>query len=99
ADQVPLFDRDRVVHAPEGFHGRFGLPIDLSGLNVTSQMLGDLAAYVEPFGIMESGGAGDTPFCSNGRRSNPSRRLLPYLQLNMQGRALYCLGDPAGFER
>lgn len=91
---IPPYDQDRILHVPGSLSGSdgFGGLVSIA-LTPTLHTLSGYADEAALSGDDDSRG----PFCSDPGSRSRGQRLLPHLQLNMNGRALYCLGRPSRF--
>ncbi|MBL8646305.1 MAG: hypothetical protein JNL46_03555, partial [Sphingosinicella sp.] len=91
---IPPYDQDRIQHVPGNLSGSdgFGGLVSIA----PSPTLHMLSGYADMVGEAAAPD-GRGPFCSDPGNRTRGQRLLPYLQLNMSGRTLYCLGSPSRF--
>lgn len=92
---IPPYDQDRIQHVPGSLSGSdgFGGIVSIA----PAPTLHMLSGYAD-MGVGEAAAPdGRGPFCSDPGNRTRGQRLLPYLQLNMSGRTLYCLGSPSRF--
>jgi filamentous hemagglutinin family protein len=91
---IPAYDQDRIQHVPGSLSGSdgFGGIVSIA----PAPTLHMLSGYAD-MGVGEAAPDGRGPFCSDPGNRTRGQRLLPYLQLNMSGRTLYCLGSPSRF--
>jgi filamentous hemagglutinin family protein len=87
---ISPYDQDRIQHVPGSLSGSDGFGGLVSIAPTTT--LQTLSGYAD-----EAALDGQAPFCSDPGKRSGGQRLLPYLQLNMSGRTLYCLGSPSRF--
>ncbi len=87
---IAPYDQQLLQHGPESLSGSdgFGRPAPIAAMPT----LHTLAGYAE-----DTASTGQQPFCTRSGNPRGARRLAPHLQLNMGGRALYCLGSPSRF--
>lgn len=91
---IPPYDQDRILHVPGSLSGSDGFG-GLVSIALTPT-LHTLSGYADE-AALSGGDDSRGPFCSDPGNRSRGQRLLPHLQLNMNGRALYCLGRPSRF--